>query len=376
MSLDQESKKSTSCGFSGKVEQMQLIDLVQLVCLAQMSQTIQLESGSSNGAIYVLSGKVNHAITGAKSGEGALLDMLQWESGSFELLSYDKAVLPTIAKNWEYLLIEAMRLRSLNAPSSGNSPGGGAPFFFGKISEIPLSDLIQLVCMTRASHTIELLGNEKAGTIFVEAGQVCHAILLPLEGEDAFNELFRWPEGTFDVSPSCATDARSIEKPWEFLLIEAMRLKDEKSAGGSVDGEGEARAQTLYQKVQKMKVAEKIRLAMTGDKETRTLLIRDSNRLVQFAIINNPRISDGEVAMIANSKGVDDEVIRKITENREWMKLYQVRLGLVKNPKTPLPTAIKLISTLTDLDVKLLAKSKAVPMAVATAARRRISDKG
>ena len=67
---------------------------------------------------------------------------------------------------------------------------------------------------------------------------------------------------------------------------------------------------------------------------------------------------------------MDDEVLRKIASNREWVKSYAIRMALVTNPKTPLPIAIKLVPTLTQQDLKQLAKSKTVPIGVAQAARR------
>jgi len=371
--------QNTVHGFSGKVEQIQLSDLIQLACLAQMGWAIRLDSDSIGGSIYVYSGQVIHAQTDSLSGEEALLDLLQLTNGRFEILPCEDATAPTVRKTWEYLLIEAMRLRNQRALARA---GAGIPVsqtvasgFSGNIGQIQLADLIQLVCMTRTNQTIDVQWSEQRGKIFVQMGQVGHAAVLDLEGEEAFYEIFQWPEGCFDVSPSSGNEVNSIEKPWEFLLMEAMRIKDEKAGGGTDEEESKEKIESLFQKVQKMKVAEKIRLAMTGDKEARTLLIRDSNRLVQFAIINNPRISEGEVGIIANSKSVDDEILRKIAGNREWIKLYQVRLALAKNPKTPIPIATKLIQTLLLQDLKLIAKSKAVPTAVALAARKQLTQK-
>ena len=95
-----------------------------------------------------------------------------------------------------------------------------------------------------------------------------------------------------------------------------------------------------------MNAAEKIRLALMGNKESRTILARDSNRMVQLAVISNPKISESEVTLIAASRYTDEEVFRRIAASREWMRLHQVRLALVNNPRCPLPIAGKLIETL------------------------------
>ncbi len=127
--------------------------------------------------------------------------------------------------------------------------------------------------------------------------------------------------------------------------------------------------------VKGMTLTEKMRFAAKCGKEGRTLLIHDPNRAVQLAIISNPRISDEEVAVIAWSKGADDEVLRRIADNHQWVKYYPVRLGLAWNPKTPLMISTKLLNTLMPEDLSKVAKSKDVPIAVAHAARRLILRK-
>jgi hypothetical protein len=128
--------------------------------------------------------------------------------------------------------------------------------------------------------------------------------------------------------------------------------------------------------VKKMSLTEKMRFASKCDKEGRTLLIHDPNRGVQLAIISNPRITDAEVAMVAWSRGSDEDVLRRIYENHEWVKHYPVRLGLAWNPKTPLSITTKLLTTLMREDLSKIAKSKDVPVTVAHAARRLILRKG
>jgi hypothetical protein len=115
---------------------------------------------------------------------------------------------------------------------------------------------------------------------------------------------------------------------------------------------------------------EKIKLALTGDAEARRLLLRDSNRMVQMSVMQNPRLTESEIITIANSRQTSDEILRCIINNRDWYKLYAVRLALVKNPKTPFTLAFRIISSLASHDLKLLAKSKSISPAVAQAARR------
>ena len=137
----------------------------------------------------------------------------------------------------------------------------------------------------------------------------------------------------------------------------------------TVEQEGEARS-SIGAILSKYKIPQKIRWAMIGNREVRGYLMRDSNRLVASAAIKNPRVTEQEVIAVSQSRNVNDEVIRAIASTKEWTKSYRVRIGLVNNPRTPLPTALTLLRTLRANDVKALAKNKNVPSTLSTAARR------
>jgi len=123
-----------------------------------------------------------------------------------------------------------------------------------------------------------------------------------------------------------------------------------------------------------MSVSEKLDLARKGNKEARSILMRDSNRLVQLAVIQSPKITEGEVLMIAGNRQIDDEVLKYIANNREWLKNYQIRVALANNPKTPLPHALKQVVFLKERELTLLSKSKSVARALSTAAAQRLKQ--
>ena len=144
-----------------------------------------------------------------------------------------------------------------------------------------------------------------------------------------------------------------------------MTEPEQKGAPGE-----EERRQSRQVEIQSMPVPEKIKLAMTGDKEARGVLVKDSNRQVQDAVLENPRLTDNEIVAIVTSRITSEEILRKVANNRSWAKYYQVRLGLVSNPKTPLPISLKLLETLMLADLKRLAKSKGISNVIASAANR------
>jgi len=137
----------------------------------------------------------------------------------------------------------------------------------------------------------------------------------------------------------------------------------------------EGKRLTLSQKIMKMSISEKIKLATKGNKEARTILIRDSNKLVSVAVIRSPRITDGEVLTQCNNKTAQEEVLRIICADREWTKMYPVKLALVRNPKVPQAIGMRFLSTLRETDVKNLARDRNVPNVIAMTARKMIAKK-
>lgn len=132
---------------------------------------------------------------------------------------------------------------------------------------------------------------------------------------------------------------------------------------------------TISQKIMTMSVSEKVKLATMGNKEARTLLLRDSNKLVCMAAATSPRITDGEILVLSNSRTVSADVLRYIYSNREYLKNYSVKSSLVKNPKVPLPTALKMLFTLQERDIKELARDRNVPQTIQSQAKAWLAKK-
>lgn len=137
----------------------------------------------------------------------------------------------------------------------------------------------------------------------------------------------------------------------------------------------------VIQAVQKMTNPQKIKLALSGGKEARGLLIRESNKQVSTAVLENPRVTDGEIEFFAKSANLGEDIMRKIGTNGEWTKRYAVAQALVNNPKCPPGIAVNFVSRMTDKDLALLEKSRNVSEAVRSAARglvvkRKMGKKG
>ncbi|MGH9901684.1 MAG: hypothetical protein ACRD68_07710 [Pyrinomonadaceae bacterium] len=127
---------------------------------------------------------------------------------------------------------------------------------------------------------------------------------------------------------------------------------------------------SLIRRVMLMKVKDRVKLGMKGDREARAILIRDSNKLVATAVIHNPRITDKEVEGISAMRTVSDEVLRLIGMNRAWSRSYPIIHNLSRNPRTPLATAMGILPRLYSKDLKTLSQNRNVPEAVRRQANR------
>jgi hypothetical protein len=124
-----------------------------------------------------------------------------------------------------------------------------------------------------------------------------------------------------------------------------------------------------------MNVGQKIKSAMKGDKEVRTILIKDTNRDVYMAVLKNPGLKENEIEMLTKNTGTNVEILRAIGSNREWVANRNILNGLVMNPKTPVSLSIRFLSRLGRKDVEFIAKSRSLPVALRNNAKRMISTK-
>src|SRR5438309_1317839 len=93
---------------------------------------------------------------------------------------------------------------------------------------------------------------------------------------------------------------------------------------------------TILQKISRMNVGQRIKLGFIGNKEERAILIRDTAKLVQNAVLQSPKLSDPEVELFAGSKNLQENVFREIARQRRFLKLYPVVRNLVSNPRCPI----------------------------------------
>lgn len=141
-----------------------------------------------------------------------------------------------------------------------------------------------------------------------------------------------------------------------------------------VNPEDEKRGSVL-QKINKLDIKGRINLAMKGSKEERSILVRDGTKIVALAVLDSPKISDGEVEKFATQRNVLEAVLRAIPMKRRFVKNYAVVRNLVFNPRTPLDIGLGLMKNLLVQDLRNLSANKEISDTVRKLALRMFKQK-
>ena len=128
--------------------------------------------------------------------------------------------------------------------------------------------------------------------------------------------------------------------------------------------------QTLLQRLATMTVAQRVQFAIKGGSEARRTLVRDSNKVVQRAVLQSPRLTEQEVEAFASMSSLTDEILRLIAKNRNFRKNYVVVRNLMNNPKTPLDVSLHMLPILNPLDLKRLCTNKNIPETLRSTANK------
>jgi hypothetical protein len=232
-----------------------------------------------------------------------------------------------------------------------------------------------------------LVGNRAARPSTVD--NVCDFCVrsgLALEDVPAFREARRRIHGGTEQDEELAKKVAAEQKKAEARAEAALEQmgatgpdgEEKPVAPGSPEEQAEEQKKlSITQQIMKLGVAKKVEWAnKKGNREVRNILLRDPNKLVQLAVLQSSRITEGEIAKVALSRTAPQEVLQYIYNNRQLMKNYQIKLNLINNPKTPVGVSMRFLSSLRMAEVKAVAKNRNVPQGLATAAKKMVEKKG
>jgi hypothetical protein len=131
----------------------------------------------------------------------------------------------------------------------------------------------------------------------------------------------------------------------------------------------------LSMQIADMGKAEKIRLAMVGSKAARALLVRDNNRQVSYAAISSPQMTVDEASAIAKAKDVGEDILRYVSNKKDWVKSAEVKHNLVFNPKCPVGISMRFLGYLRADELRQLSRSRNVPAQIRSLAAQKVAQK-
>jgi hypothetical protein len=127
---------------------------------------------------------------------------------------------------------------------------------------------------------------------------------------------------------------------------------------------------SLQNLISKLAVPQKVELAAKGNKEVRQILSRDPNNMVARAVIKSPRLSPSDVTAYTASPLTNEEILREVGENKEWMANPYLLKGIVSNPRTPVPVAMRLLVRLPIVELNLLSRNRNINVVIRREAKR------
>lgn len=190
--------------------------------------------------------------------------------------------------------------------------------------------------------------------------------------QDLFEDLDR-----LSTSPNLVAEliASSVVNPDQRGQLQELQRTDLEPISAFAEAAEEAepdkaKRETLLQKLSRLRVVDRVQLALKGGRDERVLLIRDPCKVVQRAVLQSPQLSEQEVESFAKMATLSDETLRLIANNRKFRKNYVILRALIFNPKSPLEVTLHLLPLIKPVDVKLLTTSKNIADTLRTAATR------
>jgi CheY-like chemotaxis protein len=103
--------------------------------------------------------------------------------------------------------------------------------FRATLNDFDLLDYLQLAIISGKQVLIEVVSSEgQTGLIFLDRGSVLHADCGALTGEEAFYRCTSFSRGRFMNLPWRKPGIVTVDKPGEYLLLQAARRRDEAGA--------------------------------------------------------------------------------------------------------------------------------------------------
>ncbi|MEO1368403.1 MAG: response regulator [Acidobacteriota bacterium] len=210
--------------------------------------------------------------------------------------------------------------------------------FSGQLSLPMLSDLVQILALSRRTGSLRVSQGDQDGKIWFHDGQVVHAAHDGVEGRSAFQELMRFQRGKFQMGYDEEAPVRSIDEPLEGLLLDSLRLIDEENKSSELAEPAALASQPLSEVLRRAEHWQQLPasakqlgrapfLALVSvEPGTSVVLEADEESVIEHAA---PWIRD----LVRESCALNPQATRGSSEwhevGRAWAMLWDLRLGAI-----------------------------------------------
>jgi hypothetical protein len=160
---------------------------------------------------------------------------------------------------------------------------------------------------------------------------------------------------------------RSTPQPIALALLGSLFWRDLVAAGLDVRIRPVVRRaaeQRLIERLPGLAVGERVTIARSASPHVVQVLRHDPTPRVISALLDNPRLVEGDLLPLASGENVNPPVLAVILGHRKWGHCYPVRVAVVRNPRAPLTLALQHLPMLKKVDQRAVASDPRLPLAL------------
>ena len=135
----------------------------------------------------------------------------------------------------------------------------------------------------------------------------------------------------------------------------AARLREPEPEPEAGEGDG-VQQNSARQLLAQLSPSQKMSLALKAGRAERHHLLRDNNKALHAYVLRNPHLGLDEVQAAAKLNSLSPEALKAIGDHPEWGQNSVICAALVRNPKTPMAIALRLLPRVPLNDLRAIAK--------------------
>ena len=130
----------------------------------------------------------------------------------------------------------------------------------------------------------------------------------------------------------------------------------------------------LEARLEELSSGERVTLARRAPRSVLCSLIRTDDARVLESALGNPALGEQDAVLVAGREGADPAVLTRIARHSRWGVRQSVRWALLRNARTPIPVALRLVAQLPRTELQRVAEDPLVPRIVRVGAERRLGS--